>query len=78
MTTNQTHIAAVKEKWLSDGSAVYSVELSEYGPHETSSRIVFDAVNRSAAYQLADQLAAILNNERIALARVETADHTFS
>ncbi len=76
--TKQSHTAAVKEAWLSDGSAVYSVELSEYGPHETSSRLVFDAVDRGAAFRLADKLAALLNDNSLALASVETRDHTYA
>lgn len=74
----QTHTVAVKEGWLSDGSAVYSVELSEYGPHETSSRLVFDATDRSAAFLFADRLAALLNDERFVLASVEIRDHTYA
>lgn len=73
-----THTVAIKEKWLSDGSAVYSVELSEYGPHETSSRLAFDAVDRGAAFRLAEKLAALLNDNHLALASVETRDHTYS
>lgn len=74
----QTHTVAVKENWLSDGSAVYSVELSEYGPHETSNRLVFDAVDRGAAYQLAEKMAGLLNDNRLALANVEMRDHTYA
>lgn len=74
----QTHTVAVKENWLSDGSAVYSVELSEYGPHESSARLVFDAVDRGAAFRLAEQLAKLLNDNRIALAHVEIRDYTYA
>ena len=76
--TKTTHTAAVKERWLSDGSAVYSVELSEYGPHDSTSRLVFDAVDRGAAFRLADKFAELLNDNRTALASVETRDHTYA
>ena len=76
--TKQTHTVSVKESWLSDGSAVYSVELSTYEPSETASRITFDAVDRGAAFRLADQMAALLNDNRLCLASAETRDHTYA
>lgn len=75
---NQTHTITVKESWLSDGSAVYSVELSEYGPYESSASLTFDVVDQVAAFRLAEGIAALLNDNRTALANVEVRDHTYS
>lgn len=76
--TKTTHTVAVKENWLSDGSAVYAVEIGEYGPHDCTSRLRFDATDRGAAFRLADALAWLLNDPRLALASVETRDHTYA
>jgi len=72
-----THTVAVKSRGLTDGSTVYSVEISEYGPHETSKRMTFEAMDKAAAFALADSLAATLNGPWLAFANAETRDHTY-
>lgn len=84
MTPRPTHHITVKESWLSDGSAVYDVELTECPPqytlqiHEDPTRLVFNAVDRGAAYRLAEKIAALLNDTNLCLAIAEVRDHTYA
>ena len=69
-----THTITIKRAWLSDGSEVYYVEIAESG--KANAIISFDAVDKRAAYRLADQLSGTINDARMALATVEIRDQT--
>ena len=72
----QTHRIFIRENWLSDGSAVYSVTLQEL-PETTNPAIVFDAVDRGAAYRLAEGLQKLLS-AGLVLEEADLSDQTYS
>ena len=68
-----THIVSLKETTLSDGSFVYSIEITE---HETNVKLVLDAIDRDAAFRAATAITNIFN--KCFLAKAETRDYTKS
>lgn len=69
----RTHTITIKESWLTDGSDVYTIYLHD---ENAGSCVHFDAIDRRAAYKLADDLKAGI--EANALASCEIKDHTYA